>query len=137
MEGVVRRISLLVDRVGAGEEGTEEPEGEALRSKSSSAAEYLGSTLRKLAKLPAAPLTWRRGLRTGADEASEVGAEAVAFVLVFFCQEKEGAEELEGAEAFVAALVGAMPGCGAPCLAAVPKDEATDRAGSFSYMLPF
>ena len=134
---VVRRPSLLIDGAGTDEEGAVGAEGDTLRSKSSSAAEYLGSTLRKPAKLPAAPLTWRRGLRTGADDALEIEAEAVAFVLAFFCQEKEGAEEFDGAEACMAALVGVVPGCGAPCLAAVLKDEAADRGESFSYMLPF
>lgn len=120
MEGVVRRTSLLTDGTGAAEGGLEDTEGEIL-SKS----------------LPKEPPTWSRGLTVGTDDVLERETEAVAPVLVFFCQEKEGAEEFEGAEACMAALVGVVPGCGAPCLAAVLKDEAADRGESFSYVLPF
>jgi len=83
----------------------------------------------------AAPPTWRRGFRLGVDAISE--AEAGEAVLAFFCQEKEGADEPNDAEACTAAFVGVALACGVFSLAAVSNDEAAERADPFSYMLPF
>ena len=82
-----------------------------------------------------APLTWSRGLRIGVDVASE--AEAEEFVLVFFCQEKEGADGPDAVEACTDAFIGVALDCGVFSLAAALNDESAERADPFPYMLPF